>query len=57
MTRLVKRQTKIARTLIRLKHSLAADDEIADELEKMKALIADGQIPQLDAALDELVNE
>lgn len=54
LNRETKRNRKIARTLIRLKHSLAADEEIEDYLEEEKRLLASGVMPSIDVTLDEL---
>lgn len=54
LERTIKRNTKITRTMIRLKHSLAADDEIEAELERQKELLVQGQIPVLELKLSDL---
>jgi hypothetical protein len=51
-----KRNAKITRTLVRLKYSLQADEEIYDLLEQQKAAIAQGSIPQLSATLEEILS-
>lgn len=51
--------TKAARTLIRLKHSLAADEEInavlPDTLEEFDEALARGELKQLRAGLDDVL--
>lgn len=54
LNRETKRNRKIARTLIRLKHSLSADEEIEDYLEQEKKLLASGVMPSIDLTLEEL---
>jgi hypothetical protein len=54
LSRETKRNRKIARTLIRLRHSLAADEEIEDYLENEKKLLAGGQMPSLEVTLEDL---
>jgi hypothetical protein len=50
-------QKKVLRVLTRLKHSLAADREIADLLEQREALGAAGVVPQLETTLAEITGE
>ena len=51
--------TKAARSLIRLKHSLAADEEInavlPDTLEEFDDALARGELKQLRASLDDVL--
>lgn len=51
--------TKATRTLIRLKHSLAADEEInavlPDTLEEFDAAYANGELKQLKAGLNDVL--
>ena len=51
--------TKSARTLIRLKHSLKADEEInavlPDTLEEFEAALAKGELKGLTAKLDDVI--
>ena len=54
LNRETKRNRKIARTLIRLKHSLSADEEIEDYLEEEKRLLVSGVMPSIDLTLEEL---
>jgi arginine/lysine/ornithine decarboxylase len=50
---------KAARTLIRLKHSLAADEEInavlPDTLDEFEAALAKGELKKLTARLDDVI--
>lgn len=55
MTRMLKRNAKITRTLVRLKYSLKADEEIEDLLEQQKAVLTSGMIPQLETSLEEIL--
>ena len=57
LSRITKRNTKIMRTLVRLKHSLAADEEIADHLAAQKALIQQGVVPAFELDLTDLTGE
>lgn len=50
-------QKKVLRVLTRLKHSLAADREIAALLEKREELGAAGVVPQLETTLAEITGE
>lgn len=50
-----KRQKKIMRTLVRLKHSLAADKEIEQFLAARQEIVNEGGVPQLDVSLDDIV--
>lgn len=52
---LVKRQRKIARTIIRLKHSLRADDEIDAFLVDQRQALSSGVMPQLDTSLEDIL--
>jgi len=52
-----KRQKKIMRTLVRLKHSLAADREIEQILTERQRIINDGGVPQLDVALEDVIGD
>ena len=51
--------TKAARTLIRLKHSLAADEEInavlPDKLEEFDEALARNELKELKAGLDDVI--
>lgn len=51
--------TKAARTLIRLKHSLAADEEInsilPDTLEEFDEALARGELRELKVGLDDII--
>lgn len=51
--------TKATRTLIRLKHSLAADEEInavlPDSLAEFDAALARGELKELKASLDDVI--
>lgn len=51
--------TKTARTLIRLKHSLAADEEInavlPDTLEQFDEALARGELKQISQRLDDII--
>lgn len=49
------RHRKVARTLIRLKHSLDADEEIYRYLEEEKAALAKGVVTRLDASMKDLI--
>lgn len=49
-------QKKIMRTLVRLKHSLAADREIYRLMEERERLITEGVVPRLDTNLDDLLS-
>ena len=55
-TRLAKRQAKIARTLIRLKHSLAADDEIEETLESLRQARIAGDQASMVVSIDGMLN-
>lgn len=57
LERAQKRNVKIMRTLVRLKHSLAADEEIADHLAAQKALILAGEVPRLELDLADLAGD
>jgi hypothetical protein len=52
---------KTTRTLVRLKHSLAADEELnsilPDTLEKFDEALAAGELKQVTAALDDIIRE
>jgi hypothetical protein len=50
-----RRNRKVARTLIRLKHSLDADDEIEQYLEAQKAALTKGVLAKADVTLKELL--
>ena len=54
LDRQTKRNRKIARTLIRLKHSLQADEEIEQYLDQEKLLLAGGQMPSIDVTIEDL---
>lgn len=53
------RVVKTARTLVRLKHSLAADEELntilPDTLDEFDAALARGEIRELRASLDDVL--
>lgn len=53
----VRRHQKIARSLIRLKHSLAADDEIYEVLQQQKDALKNGVIVRVDTTLKELLGQ
>lgn len=55
VNRTMRRNAKITRTLVRLKYSLQADDEIDDLLEQQKAVLTAGLIPQLNTSLQEIL--
>jgi hypothetical protein len=57
LERAQKRNAKIMRTLVRLKHSLAADEEIAEHLAAQKALILQGEVPRLELDLSDLAGD
>lgn len=48
-------QKKVLRTLVRLKHSLAADRQIYALLEQRQRLGTEGVIPSLETTLDEIL--
>lgn len=50
-----KRQKKIVRALVRLKHSLQADEEIERFLTSRQQIIDEGGVPQLDVTLDDIL--
>lgn len=50
----MKRQAKIARTLIRLKHSLAADEEIESYLSESKKNLIEGKQTEIEVTLKEI---
>lgn len=52
--RQTKHDKKIARTLIRLKHSLRADDEIEEFLEQQRAALTEGRTLRLEVDLSDL---
>ena len=52
-----KRNLKIAKTLIRLKHSLAADAEIEDYGDQSKAALLKGGAARADITLKELLGK
>lgn len=52
--RQAKRDAKIARTLIRLKHSLAADEEVDEFLDAQRAALTEGRILRLEVDLSDL---
>jgi hypothetical protein len=54
-----RRRRKIARALIRLKHSLAADDEIAQYLETEKRGLIEGVVvkPDIAGTIEEITGE
>lgn len=56
-----RRITKAARTLIRLKHSLAADEELndvlPDTLAEFDAALARGELKQLTAGLHDVIGD
>ena len=54
LDRQTKRNRKIARTLILLKHSLQADEEIEQYLDQEKLLLAGGQMPSIDVTIEDL---
>jgi arginine/lysine/ornithine decarboxylase len=51
--------TKATRTLVRLKHSLAADEELnsvlPDTLEQFDTALANGELKELVAGLDDVI--
>lgn len=49
-----KRQVKIARALIRLKHSLAADEEIEAYIEEAKQNLIEGKDTEIEVTLKEI---
>lgn len=49
-----KRNHKIARTLVRLKHSLRADDELEEFFAAEKEALLNGEVLQLEVDLTEL---
>ena len=51
------RNRKVARTLIRLRHSLEADEEIYQYLEAEKTAIANGNLVRIDTNLKELLGK
>lgn len=53
--RMMKRNAKITRTLVRLKYSLQADDEIEDLLEQQKTSLTKGFMPRLETSLEEIL--
>lgn len=54
LERKLKRTTKITRAIIRLKHSLAADDEIEAELERQREMLTQGELPTVQLNLTDL---
>lgn len=50
-----KRQRKIVRSLVRLKHSLKADEEIERLLAEQQQIVNDGGVPQLDVSLADII--
>lgn len=52
-----KRQDKIMRTIVRLKHSLAADEEIYQHRQRQRELLLEGEMPRLELNLTDLVDE
>lgn len=50
-------QKKILRTLVRLKHSLAADREIHGLLEQREQLGTEGVVPQLETTLADILSD
>jgi hypothetical protein len=50
-----RQQKKVARTLLRLKHSLAADREIEALLTQIQQVGSAGAIPQLETTLAEVL--
>lgn len=52
--RAARRDAKIARALIRLKHALRADDEIEDFLEAQRDALLNGRVLSLDVDLADL---
>lgn len=50
-----KQKKKVLRTLVRLKHSLVADREIEQHLERMEQLGTHGVVPQLETTLAEVL--
>lgn len=52
--RQIKRTKKIARTIIRLKHSLAADDEIESFNDQANEALLNGSLPLIDVRLDDI---
>ena len=54
-TRDAKRQAKVLRALVRLKHSLRADEEIWDAEEQYARLGSEGVVPQLEMTLNEVL--
>lgn len=57
LDRETKRNRKVARTLIRLRHSLAADEEIQEYLEDEKIALANGNLVRIDTSLKELLDK
>ena len=55
--RQLKRTKKIARTIIRLKHSLAADDEIEDFNDKANEALLNGGLPLIDVSLNDITGQ
>lgn len=53
--KMMKRNAKITRTLVRLKYSLQADDEIDDLLEQQKTALTEGFLPRLETSLEEIL--
>lgn len=51
----VDEQKKILRSLTRLKHSLRADREVKAGLARMQELGTQGQVPQLETTLAEIL--
>lgn len=56
VNRVMKRNAKITRTLVRLKYALKADDEIDDLLEQQKTMLTDGLVPKLETSLQEIMS-
>ena len=57
LERETKRNRKVARTLIRLRHALAADEEIEDYLAQERAALSDGVLARIDLNLKELLDK
>lgn len=54
ITRKQLRDDKIARTLIRLKHSLRADDELHEYRKQVRDALLNGEVLELDPSLLDL---
>lgn len=50
-----KEQKKVLRTILRLKHSIAADREIDAQLARMEELGTQGVVPRLETTLAEVL--